>query len=99
MKDIPGFSKEALLSVNQLLYAEGQDNPYEGQCGQKKLREQNQQPRTPAQKQADQTRSQALRGKSVSSSNRSEAAKKAAETRRRCKGSSSTQPSQPSGVK
>jgi hypothetical protein len=92
--DIPGFSKEALLNVTQLLYAENQPNLYEGQCGQKKLKEQNKKPRTPAQEQADRARSQALSGKRASSVNRSEAAKKAAETRKRCKGSSTPKPPQ-----
>jgi len=84
--NISGFSLEALDAVETLLYNEGQKNPYEGQCGQKKLREQNKQPRTPEQEQADQARSQALRGKSAASGNRSESAKKAAQTRRQCKG-------------
>ena len=94
--NISGFNKEALDAVETLLYNEGQKNPYEGQCGQKKLREQNKQPRTPLEEQADQARSQALRGKSAASGNRSEAAKKAAKTRSQCKG----QPSQSdTGVK
>ena len=94
--NISGFTKDALEAVETLLYAEQGENPYEGQCGQKKLREQDKQPRTPAQEQADQSRSQALRGRSASGANRSEAAKKAAETRRQCKG----QPSKPeTGVK
>ncbi len=97
MMDIPGFTTEALETVETLLYAEGQENPYEGQCGQKKLREQRQRPRTPAQEQADQARSQALRGKTAPSTNRSESARKAAETRRRCKGSTTS--SQSSRVK
>jgi hypothetical protein len=84
--NISGFTKDSLDAVDALLYAEGQKNPYEGQCGQKKLREQNKQPRTPLQEQADQARSQALRGKSAASGNRSESAKKAAQTRRQCKG-------------
>jgi hypothetical protein len=84
--NISGFNKEALDAVETLLYNEGQKNPYEGQCGQKKLREQNKQPRTPLEEQADQARSQALRGKSVANSNRTESAKKAAQTRRQCKG-------------
>ncbi len=89
--NISGFTTEALQAVENLLYAEGQRNPYEGQCGQKKLREQAKEPRTPAQQQADQQRSQAQRGKSrMSSSTRSEAAKKAAETRKRCKGGGSS---------
>ena len=89
--NIHGFSPEALETVQQMLYAEGQENPYEGRCGQKKLRDQAKQPRTPAEKQADQIRAQSLRGKSkVSSAARSEAAKKAAVTRKRCKGGGSS---------
>lgn len=84
--NVPGFTQESLQEVEQLLYAEGQENKYLGQCGQKKLREQSKGPRTPAQEQADQARSQALRGRATGGSNRSEAAKKAAETRRQCKG-------------
>lgn len=80
--DISGFTTEALDAVKQMLYAE---NPYEGKCGQKKLREQAAKPRTPAQEQADEARSQALTGKSKGG-DRSGAAKKSAETRRRCKG-------------
>ena len=80
--DVPGFTTESLRYVEDLL----------GKCGQKKLREQNKQPRTPEQEQADQARSQALKGKRAATQGgaRSEAAKKAAETRRNCKGGSST---------
>jgi hypothetical protein len=84
--NISGFNKEALDAVETLLYNEGQKNPLLGQCNQKKLREQNKQPRTPLEEQADQARSQALRGKSAASGNRSEAAKKAAKTRSQCTG-------------
>jgi hypothetical protein len=85
------FTPESLGEVWDLLYSE---NKFLGQCGQKKLREQAKGPRTPAQEQADQARSQALGGKSVgANANRSEAAKKAAETRRRCKGLSGSAPS------
>ena len=88
---VPGFTPESLDLVNQMLYAEGWENPYEGKCGQKQLREQARKPRTPAQEQADKTRAQVQRGKSnVSSAVRSEAAKKAAETRKKCKGGGST---------
>ena len=81
------FSSESLAAAHFLLYAEGQETPYEGKCGQKKLQEAAAQARTPAQQQADQKRAQARRGKDViPSATRSEAAKKAAETRRRCKG-------------
>jgi len=89
------FSDEALDAV-EAMFAEGQKNPYEGQCGQKKLREQNKEQRTPGQLEADQARSQALRGKAQNGGNRTESAKKAAATRRQCKGL----PSQPeTGVK
>lgn len=86
--NLPGFTTESLTAVEQLLYAE---NPYEGKCGQKQLRKQNKQPRTPAQEQADQARSQTMQGRSrQSSATRSAAAVKAAETRKRCKGGGST---------
>ena len=92
--DIPGFTAEALETVNSLLFAEGQVNPYEGKCGQKKLREQAAKPRTPAEQNADKARSQARRGKPVGgSANRSEAARKAAATKARCKGGGRAQPS------
>ena len=89
------FSDEALEAVQEM-FAEGQENPLAGTCGQKKAREANKTQRTPEQMQADQARSQALRGKSAASGNRSESAKKAAETRKQCKG----QPLKPdTGVK
>jgi hypothetical protein len=89
--DIPGFTAESLSVVHSMLYAEGQNNPLEGECGQKKKREAMQQPRTAAQEQADQARAQAMRGRTrQSSATRSEAATKAAETRKRCKGGNST---------
>ena len=94
--NISGFTKESLESVSFMLYAEGQENPLEGQCGQKQKRESAKQPRTPAQQEADRVRAQTNQGRdTVSSAVRSEAAKKAAETRRRCKGL----PRTPSGVK
>jgi len=90
MMNVPGFTKEALTEVNELLYSE---NKFLGQCGQKKLREQAKGPRTPLQQQADQARSQALGGRSISANgNRSEAAKKAAQTRARCKGGGGSAP-------
>ncbi len=82
------FSQESLESVREMLYAEGQTNPLEGQCGQKAKREAAKKPRTPAQMQADQARSKQGGSSKQSSSVRSEAAKKAAETRKRCKGTS-----------
>jgi hypothetical protein len=84
------FSDEALAQV-EAMFAEGQKNPLEGTCGQRKKREAMKQPRTPLQAQADRDRAQAQRGKSnVSSSVRSEAAKRAAATRAKCKGGGST---------
>lgn len=71
------FSDHALSFVEDLL----------GECNQKQKREAQAQPRTQAQTQADQARSQALRGKdTVSPGSRSNAAKKAAKTRSHCKG-------------
>jgi hypothetical protein len=80
--NIPGFTTESLRFAENLL----------GKCNQKKLREQNKQPRTPAQEQADQARSQALKGKPAATQGgaRTEAAKKAAETRSKCKGGGSS---------
>lgn len=81
---ITGFSEKSLNTVWSLLYAE---DDLEGTCDQKKKRESLQQPRTPAQQDADRARAQANSGKdNLSSSVRSQAAKKAAETRQRCKG-------------
>jgi hypothetical protein len=91
MTNISGFTPEALEAVASLLYAEGQVNKLAGECGQKAKREAAKQPRTPAQAQADQARSQALRGATQQSSAvRSEAAKRAAATRARCKGGGAT---------
>lgn len=91
MTIIDGFTPEALEAVASMLYAEGQVNPLAGECGQKAKREAAAKPRTPAQQAADQARSQQQRGKSKgSSATRSEAAKKAAETRKRCKSGGST---------
>lgn len=88
--NISGFAPEALEAVSFMLYAEGQKNPLEGECGQKRRREAMKQPRTPAQQEADRARSQAQRGRTKQSSSvRSEAAVKAAETRKRCKGGNS----------
>ena len=95
MLNIDGYSKSSLELVNSMLYAEGQVRPMEGECNQKQKREQAKQPRTPAQEEADRTRAQTNSGRdNVPSGVRSEAAKKAAATRARCKGTSS-QPPQP----
>lgn len=83
----PGFTEEAIISVNEMLHEDFWENKYAGQCGQKALREKDRQPRTPAQESADKARAQARKGKSnMSSATRSAAAKKAAETRKKCKG-------------
>ena len=80
--DVPGFTTESLRYAEDLL----------GKCGQKKLREQNKGQRSAEQEAADQARSQALKGKPAATQGtaRSEAARRAAETRRNCKGGSST---------
>lgn len=89
--NIDGFTPESLNAVSEMLYAEGQKNPLAGECGQKAKREAMRQPRTPAQEAADKLRAQQQKGKPRgSSATRSEAAKKAAETRKRCKGGGST---------
>lgn len=89
--NIDGFTPEALNAVSAMLYAEGQVNPLAGECGQKEKRKTQATQRTPAQAAADKLRSQQQRGKNTQSSSvRSEAAKKAAATRARCKGGGST---------
>lgn len=93
--NVPGFTAEALEAVNSLLYSEGQGNPLEGQCGQKEKREKSAKTRTAAQQQADKARARNRRGKPAGG-NRSEAAKKAAETRKKCKGGALAAPSAPS---
>jgi len=87
MMNISGFTSESLEKVNSLLYAENNKNSLLGQCGQKQLREQMKGDRTPAEQAGDQKRGQALQGRNtMNSATRSEAAKKAAETRKRCRG-------------
>ena len=89
--NISGFTSEALDTVQQMLYAESQANPLEGECGQKAKRQSMKKPRTAAQRQADQNRSQANQGQdNIPSATRSEAAKKAAATRKKCKGAGPT---------
>ena len=82
--DIPGFTTEALKAVEELLFAEHK-NPLAGTCGQKKAREQAKGQRTANEQKGDEARSAKLKGRHPTG-NRSEAAKKAAETRRRCRG-------------
>ena len=92
--EISGFSAKALATVSSMLYAEGQTNPLEGECNQKAKRKQMKQARTPAQQEADRLRSQSNRGQNtVPSATRSEAAKKAAATRAKCKGGGASSPS------
>jgi hypothetical protein len=76
------FSEKSLQFAENLL----------GKCNQKRLREQNKSQRTPEQEAADQSRSQALKGKPAATQGgaRTEAAKKAAETRSKCKGGGSS---------
>jgi hypothetical protein len=89
MMNVPGFTEEALAEVNDMLDF---SNPFLGQCNQKKLRAEHKQPRTAAQQSADQARSQKLKGHAATGGNRSEAAKKAAATRARCKGGGGAAP-------
>ena len=80
------FSDEAVAAAEELLFGEWR-NKFEGMCGQKQLREQNKTQRTAAQQAGDQARAAKLRGRSrMSGSTRSEAARKAAETRKQCSG-------------
>lgn len=59
--------------------------PLTGQCNQKEKKEQRQQRRTPEQKQGDIERAKEMEGKPVApTANRQAAAKKAAETRKKC---------------
>ncbi len=84
------FSQEALAQVEEM-FAEGQVNKLAGECNQKAKREAAKQPRTPLQEAADRARSQAQRGRTQQSSAvRSEAAQRAAETRKKCRGGGST---------
>jgi hypothetical protein len=88
--NISGFSTDALEAVQAMLYREGQDRPLEGQCNQEQKEKAKAQPRSPEQKQADQARAQASTGQdNVSVGARSDAAKKAAETRAKCPGKTS----------
>jgi hypothetical protein len=85
------FSQKSWEEVEGLLFAENQVSQWAGECNQKAKREAAKQPRTPLQQEADRARSQANRGATQqSSATRSEAAKKAAATRKRCKGGNST---------
>ncbi len=85
------FSQKSWEEVEGLLFAENQENKFLGKCNQKKLREAAKQPRTPAQAEADRARSQAARGATQQSSAvRSEAAQRAAETRKKCRGGGAT---------
>jgi len=76
------FSKEAFDAVAEFFAEETL-----GTCDQKKKREARKGQRTQSQQQADDARSQALRGKdTMPSASRSEAARKGAETRKKCAG-------------
>jgi len=84
------FSEDSIQKVN-LMFEERVHSPDAGQCNQKQRREQRRAEQTPEQRQAAQERGARMRGRdNVSSAVRSEAAKKAAETRKRCKGGVST---------
>ena len=89
------FSEHALAAVQEMLYAEGQVNPLEGECNQKAKRQAKAKTRSSAQEAADQKRAQTARA-GVNRGNRSEAAKKAAATRAKCKSAQPNPPQQPS---
>lgn len=85
MLNLSGFSQDSLDKA-RWLFQEGH-TPDEGKCNQKRLREQRRNQMSPEQRQAAQERGQNQRGRdNVPSATRSEAAKRAAETRKRCKG-------------
>ena len=77
-----GFTSDSWEAITEMLYGE---NKLAGTCGQKKARQSRGGGRTTAQQRADQARAQARRGKDMMDpGTRSEAAKKAAQTRAKC---------------
>lgn len=77
-----GFDSSSWAEVQEMLFGE---NRLAGTCQQKKARQAQKSQRTPEQRAADQSRAQARRGKNtMDPSTRSEAAKKAAQTRANC---------------
>jgi cell division protein FtsN len=85
---ISGFSQESWNYIETLLFEE---HDLTGQCDQKEKRKRRQMQRTPAQKQADKIRSQEMKNQ-PQPGNRSEAAKKSAQTRKKCHGTHSVHP-------
>ena len=81
MMNVPGFNTNALQFVNELLYEEAPD-PRLGKCGARSKDKEGTKQLTPAQQAAAQDRV----GKTTSetTAERSEAGKKAAETRKKC---------------
>lgn len=75
-------------------FEEAKEDPLTGQCNQKEKREQRQQQRSPEQQQADDKRAAEMTGQPVApNADREAAAKKAAETRKKCKtGTSDAKP-------
>lgn len=73
------------------MFDESGSSSLTGQCNQAEKRKQRQAQRTPEEKLADAQRAKDMEGRAVApSSNRGQAAKKAAETRKKCKSGTST---------
>jgi hypothetical protein len=84
--NVPGFTEEALSAVHELLFEESKDRRL-GVCGARSKDKVGQKPLTPAQEAA--ARARVGQPSPVPDAVRSEAGRKAAETRKRCKSSTS----------
>lgn len=84
--NIPGFTEEALSAVHELLFGESIDKRL-GVCGARSKNKIGRKTLTPAQNAA--ARARVGKTTSESSGLRSEAAKRAAQTRKKCKSSTS----------
>ena len=80
--NVPGFTEEALSAVHELLFEESTDKRI-GVCGARSKDKVGQKTLTPAQEAA--ARARVGKSTSETSAVRSEAAKRAAETRKKCK--------------
>jgi hypothetical protein len=87
--NVPGFTEEALSTVHELLFSDPYDKRL-GVCGARSKDKVGTKTLTPAQEAAAQARI----GKTTNESAavRSEAGRKAAETRKQCKNQANTQP-------
>jgi hypothetical protein len=82
--NVPGFTEEALSAVHELLFEESHDKRL-GVCGARSKDKIGQKQLTPAQDAA--ARARVGKSTSETSAVRSEAAKRAAQTRKKCKSS------------